>query len=291
MIYRDQNLHKTDTFLCHKHLLSFQKSININYEINNHFVIINDNNGKVVLKLFNNLIKESEKVYKIWEHFIEIFVCSGKKEKINGIIMFKNMKKYNIVKGKILFLDSETVFMNQDYYNIFYVVIYKLFNVVFGNDSKNSSIVKMINQEYTQYKTIIQKAYDFLNLKTNDKDYGYYDQQFDKLILLSQKLLFYNKSVLKRIFNIIISIPLLLQKSIISNYDEISQISKLLKISQEILNESTYNFTLAVFLYNELVFVLFKFINIFIISNTDFTNTKENLAITRKTVTDSSTLH
>ena len=83
-------------------------------------------------------------------------------------------------------------------------MIYKLFNVVFGNDSKNSSIVKMINQEYTQYKTIIQKAYDFLNLKTNDKDYGYYDQQFDKLILLSQKLLFYNKSVLKRIFNIII---------------------------------------------------------------------------------------
>ena len=25
LIYRDQNLHKTDTFLCHKHLLSFQK--------------------------------------------------------------------------------------------------------------------------------------------------------------------------------------------------------------------------------------------------------------------------
>lgn len=267
---RHNQLKKCTSFLNNNHIICFNNSNTINKEINNHLVYIKSEKGKVINDVFELYVKGNKEKFIIWNKLIEMFAfCNGE---LKGIIMFKNMKKYNIFKGKVLYLQSEILFEKNQYYSIFSIIINKIYNVLFGKDTNVNSISKMILHEYSQYKIIIEKVYSIISINNKNDD-----SQFDLFISLLQKLALYNKSVLKRIFNLIITIPVILQGGFISHYEELSQACSLLKISKEVLNDMSDPFSFSVFLYNELIHYLFKYVNLFLNQESELDNAKENM--------------
>ena len=150
--------------------------------------------------------------------------------------------------------------MNKTYYNVFHMLLYTIYSVFIKGSEFNDSIEKMLYKSFANYEKLIKTSYTLFGY---DKE-SIFD--FNIFIQFTRKINIYDKSVLKRIFIIIVVIPVILQNEHKKFHEEITMCACLLGVSETVL--ISYNpVDICVNLYQELVICLIKFMNLYLNDN------------------------